>query len=139
MKLVKEHIIFEKFEKDSDPIKDMNIGMIREIKKWLETNIIKKYHDHYIQNYIIDNNLEINADYVNIAWTHFNELPKFIKFNKIKISFICCFDTLKTIKYNGPKEVGHNYVIYSKNTDKFTVDDVRKICNVGGTVDIIKR
>ena len=36
MKLVREHIN-EKFQDESDPIKDMGIGMIGEIKHWMET------------------------------------------------------------------------------------------------------
>jgi len=35
MKLVREYI-FEKFEKESDPIKDLGIGFEREIKEWCE-------------------------------------------------------------------------------------------------------
>jgi len=37
MKLVREHIIFEKFTEDSDPIADMGIGIKNQLKKWFET------------------------------------------------------------------------------------------------------
>jgi hypothetical protein len=36
MKLVREHIIFEKFTEDSDPIKDMGIGIMYQIEKWIK-------------------------------------------------------------------------------------------------------
>jgi hypothetical protein len=40
MKLIKEHIIIEKFTEDSDPIKDMNIGTIKALNKWIESSNI---------------------------------------------------------------------------------------------------
>jgi hypothetical protein len=45
MKLIKEHIIIEKFTEDSDPIKDMNIGIIKALNKWMEsTNILSDWN-----------------------------------------------------------------------------------------------
>jgi len=37
VKLVREHIIFEKFVTDSDPITDMGIGMMQQIKEWMKS------------------------------------------------------------------------------------------------------
>lgn len=44
MKLVKEHIILEKFTQDSDPIDDLGIGMMSQIRKWANT-IDKNYNE----------------------------------------------------------------------------------------------
>jgi ankyrin repeat protein len=43
MKLIREHIIFEKFIEDSDPIKDMGIGISNQYKDWC----IKTGHNQY--------------------------------------------------------------------------------------------
>ena len=43
MKLVREHIILEKFIEDSDPIHDLGIGVLAQIKDWLS----KKTHTGY--------------------------------------------------------------------------------------------
>jgi hypothetical protein len=57
MKLVREHIIFEKFIEDSDPIEDMGIGIIKKLDVFLilkqnnvcfmshELNILKTYFE----------------------------------------------------------------------------------------------
>jgi len=46
VKLVREHIILEKFIEDSDPISDMGIGMIEKTNRFLEDNEINfKFDD----------------------------------------------------------------------------------------------
>lgn len=37
MKLIREHIVYEKFTPDSDPIDDLKIGMMHQIKKYVES------------------------------------------------------------------------------------------------------
>lgn len=139
MKLVKEHIIFEKFSsEDSDPIKDMGIGMKYQIEKWIYEHIEKPYGKKYIKNIKFNEDLSIDADFCNISFRHFNIIPEYIKFNKIKGDFICCFNDIKTIEENGPKYVGEDYRVficlpYQKT---FAEQDVRKFCNVKGKVII---
>ena len=56
MKLVREYIN-EKFTEDSDPIEDMNIGMMHEIKKWVDE------HHYETFNYNLEDILIICVDY----------------------------------------------------------------------------
>lgn len=83
MKLVKEHIIFEKFTEDSDPIKDMGIGSRMLIQRWLD-----KYKNN-IKNPIINNDLTIDAQYINFFEVKLKFLPEYINFNYLSgdISF----------------------------------------------------
>ena len=62
MKLLREHIN-EKFTQDSDPIADMNIGMIHQIKLWM------KSIDEPFENK--DNALEISAEYGKLDFVEY--------------------------------------------------------------------
>lgn len=130
MKLVKEHIN-EIFTEESDPIKDMNIGIKHKIEEWIN-NFEEMRGDRYITHIELNDKLEINADYCDITWEEFNVLPEYIRFNNIKKGFYCCFDNIKTIKENGPKYVGEDYKIYV-NKNKiidFSEEDVLKVCKI---------
>ena len=52
MKLVKEYIN-EKFIEDSDPIKDMNIGIMHDIIKFVEDNKMIKNEENYDKNHLL--------------------------------------------------------------------------------------
>jgi hypothetical protein len=67
MKLVKEHIILEKFTLDSDPIHDMGIGMIYQIKKFIE----ESSDTYYREIYNIDDYLWICAEHEKIDYIKF--------------------------------------------------------------------
>lgn len=47
-------------------------------------------------------------------------------------SFICNFNNLKTLNYS-PRSVGGDYVC-NKNITKFTKNNVRSVCKVGGDI-----
>ena len=76
MKLVREHIN-EKFTDDSDPIKDMGIGIRHKIEEWL------KEYDKKVINYRINADLTIDADLLDFFGSGIGNLPKYINFNKI--------------------------------------------------------
>jgi len=79
MKLVKEYLN-EKFTEDSDPIHDMEIGLIKIVKKWLE--------EHNIRNYTINKDLSIDVKGVVKLKHQLNgNFPDYIKFNKIMAGF----------------------------------------------------
>jgi hypothetical protein len=140
MKIVREHIN-EKFVEDSDPIHDMGIGMIKQIKDWL-----KRYN---IKDYTINNDLTIDVHgSVHISYEILRNFPKYIQFNIVKGMFIIqynnfttlrgcpkivkdmfsCSDNLLTSLEYAPKEASDFYC--HGNTKQFTKNDVLKYCKV---------
>jgi hypothetical protein len=104
MKIVQEHIN-EKFTEESDPIKDLNIGVIDKINEWIEKNMQVNRHtlDSDMKKkceekplYIINDNGTINV--YGTAWINFGYspgtysnlnliFPKYINFNIIYGNF----------------------------------------------------
>jgi hypothetical protein len=119
--------------------------MIKKIEKWFlgfrkrhainDSENLEGNYRTWISNLKLNNDLTINADRCNIAWTCEDELPKYIKFNHIYGDFICCFSRLEIIENNGPKIVDGNYIVYiDPKICDFTEQDIRKICDVKGNV-----
>jgi len=74
MKIVREHIN-EKFTEEGDPVHDLGIGLIKQIKDWL-----KEYM--YDPKYTINTkDWTINIEYIHIIKS-LSELPEYIQFNK---------------------------------------------------------
>jgi hypothetical protein len=140
MKLVREHIN-EKFTQDSDPIEDLEIGIIKSIKKWLIT--------HDIFNFEINKDLtiDVHSD-VDISGKLNGNLPEYINFNYVKGKFKCDYCNMTTLR-GCPKEVGWYFscsdnkltsldhmpkktdnVYCSKNKKLFSVKDVLDRCDV---------
>jgi len=71
VKLVREHIILEKFKEDSDPVKDLNIGMTpKKLAEWF----VYKYHGRVVEiskEYFGDKN-HIGQSYV--LWKFFRHI-----------------------------------------------------------------
>ena len=68
MKIIKEHIILEKFtDEDSDPIHDLNIGMIRDIKEYVEYKTSGRLYTDWIGMSISinDNKYDFIDFYIN--------------------------------------------------------------------------
>jgi hypothetical protein len=76
-------------------------------------------------------NIEIDGRFYcyNIGLTTLEGCPEII--NK---SFTCAFNNLTTLQYC-PKYVGGNFKCYD-NKVKFTVDDVKKYCQVKGEISV---
>jgi len=68
MKIIKEHIILEKFtDEDSDPIHDLNIGIIRDIKEYVEYKTSGRLYTDWIGMSISinDNKYDFIDFYIN--------------------------------------------------------------------------
>jgi hypothetical protein len=74
-----------------------------------------------------DLNFYDDVDVSDRGLTSLNGSPENVRRN-----FICIFNRLISLE-GGPKEVGGNYVCWG-NITKFTVEDVRKVCNVKGEI-----
>jgi hypothetical protein len=84
MKLIKEHIIFEKFEEESDPIKDLNIGMTAYFKNAMSI-FGKLDKQRYIYTIAITKN---NMDFIFY-------IPNIQKFHDNKMKYM--FDYVKNM------------------------------------------
>jgi len=154
MRFVKNYIINEKFTDESDPIRDMGIGNRAIIEKWIKQFSVGRYHDPFVleAKFTINNNLTIdvkgNLNLYNIGLV---ELPLYIKFRTVKgtmwinsnplttlrgcpeyvtDNFFCCDNQLTSLEY-APKKVDDMFACYN-NLVEFTIEDVKKVCNVKG-------
>jgi len=80
VKLIREHIIFEKFTKDSDPIKDMGIGVIALFKKKLQKDANTFDDIEYAYGQTIR---QFQRKYPGVDWEKiFNELSEYTYVNE---------------------------------------------------------
>ena len=80
----------EKFTEDSDPIHDMGIGRKSLIKKWLD--------EMNIDNYTINDDFTIDANYINLGSKKLKKLPDYIQFNEINYTFTIGFNSLTSLR-----------------------------------------
>jgi hypothetical protein len=143
MKTLKDYIVTE-----NNFFKNLGVGMIPRIEKWLQENDIK--------NYTINSDLTIDVNgMVDLGEYKEEQLPEYIQFGKVTKNFyinfcrnlkslkgcpqevggmFTCSDckSLKSLK-GCPQEVGKDF--YCKFCGKqFTKDDVKKYCNVKGEI-----
>ena len=82
-------LIYEKFDEDSDPIDDMDIGINHLIKKWIiELNSIRVPRLRVDE--IINGKINIYGE-VDISWSDLT-IPDYIKFGVVSRNFSCCFN-----------------------------------------------
>jgi len=144
MKLVREYIIFEKFTEDSDPIQDMDIGIIPQIKKWMnERTVFSKSQYKILKNGTI--NIFKSFGMWDLKGFKLDELPEYIKFNIlygdfhftqaklttlkgcpriVKGSIYLGYNNLSSLKY-GPEKVGVGY--YCHNNKLKSLEGVAKV------------
>jgi hypothetical protein len=151
VKLVREYIN-EKFTDESDPIKDMGIGIKHQIDEWI------KQHKNSIFNARINKNLSISAERVSLDLGDSTELPSYIKFSSVRREFSlynnhslitlkgspkivggyfnCSNCPLQSLEYS-PKKAkyfvcwhNNDYRRVHKNILYFTYEDVLKVCDV---------
>lgn len=136
----------EIFTEESDPIKDMGIGMRPIIKAWLDAHHIKSYHIKKDLTISVNNSVNLNS----VGLTNF---PEYIQFDKIygdfdiahnkltslrgcpnyvRDNFWCLSNRLTSLDY-APKKVGMVFNCWN-NLQKFTYKKVLKICDVGTEV-----
>jgi len=106
MKLVRESLNEMNFQKkQDDSLGTLGIGKKALIKKWLD--------EMGVGNYTINDNLTLDVKgnvYLNNR--DLTKFPEFIRFNKVGGGFWC----------------------YNNNLVKFTIKDVRRLCDVKGNV-----
>jgi hypothetical protein len=106
MTLVKEHIIFEKFTENSDPIEDMGIGMKKVMQKKLDSieNMCKQAYDNNFKKYCDDSYDKFFIELSRTICVTIDRIlkdPHFLKnkqkiFNKVSKEEINSFTTNKT-------------------------------------------
>ena len=128
MKIVREHIN-EKFTEDSDPIRDMNIGLNDIIKSWIKHHCDLGHiveHD-FANNVYTDTPLSLEKIIINddlsidiIGRCDFSMEPKpypdYISLNHVYGDFSCCFSIEDYQKYM-PKRVGGEIRFYIDKLD----------------------
>ena len=127
--------------------KNLGLGKEALIKNWLD--------EHGIKKYTINDDLTIDADKVDLRQLGIDELPEYIKFNKVKGFFILA-ECPNLISLRGcPKKIDGNFNInYNQKLTsldgfpekitgniscifcgkQFNSSDIRSICNVRGKV-----
>lgn len=122
----KRQKINEKFTDESDPIRDMRIGVYHKIEEWLYQ---KDPEYHVIRNPIIRTDCKIDADSVDISREKYRILPTYIKFGKITGRFACHFSNKNEIQQL-PEYVGEHLRIFTFDIPDFTKKDILDVCNV---------
>jgi hypothetical protein len=147
MKIVRESLL--EFQKGQDPMKTLKLGgKLQQIKDWLAPFLFSSQY-RVNTDYTID---IIKGSFIGINKV-IDGFPDYIKFHICNGSFILneidLYDMVgcprivkgdfiasnnKISSLNGsPEEVYGDYVI-KDNPGNFTVDDIKKLCNVKGRI-----
>ena len=109
------------FERYKDEIESIGVGKIHLIRSWLDEMNIKKYTIND------DHTINVNGD-VDLRNKKIISFPKYIQFNKIRGSFDCSYNFLKTLK-GTPYEVNINF--YCDNNRLSSLEFGPEIVNGG--------
>jgi hypothetical protein len=133
MKIVKEYIVNEKFTEESDPIRDLEIGMTPLIRKWLYEMYIKNYRINKDGSISVKERIDLHQH--NLFKNFKGELPNYIKFKRVlgdfrasdcelislrgvpqivQGNFCVGFNQLTSLKY-GPKFTAGGYYCHNNN------------------------
>lgn len=137
MKIVREYIEFKNldFERDLDPRKSIGIGKVFQIEAWLDSVGIDP------DDYRINKDLSIDVfDDVNLVGQEMEELPDFIKFNKIYGGFYAGGNNW--ISLNGfPEEIEGDLQLRSPaaypffaDMKRITEEEIKKLIKVHGKI-----
>jgi hypothetical protein len=116
MKLVREYIEFKRnmnFERSADPYRDLQIGKIQAIDRWLE-NIGLGPEEYRINP---DLTIDVFTD-VNIVTEGLTKLPEFIKFNKINGGFYAGGNNWESLT-GFPHEIWGDFQLRSPSAPEF--------------------
>jgi hypothetical protein len=143
--------IYEKFIEETDPIHDLGIGYIKEVKKFIEecikSNLFREYdfaEERCTCDTINRKNIIINDDLtIDIkGWVDFSDnyaiLPDYIRFNHIYGDFACEFNR-NVYKKCMPKQVDGEIRYYTQRLSenkKIIIKNIKKVCKVGKNVKI---
>lgn len=156
MNIVKAHIILEKFTSDSDPIKDMRVGIPYLIKDWflIELNVAESSFNKYVtinDDYTINLNFPVTFKNV-IKNKRKYEFPEYIQFNDTKEfdvselnlttlrgcpkivhgKFECDDNKLASLDFC-PEFVEGDFIC-KNNFKDFSKEEIRNVCKVGGNI-----
>jgi len=129
MKLVREHI-YEAFRAESDPIADMEIGGIHQIKEWLKNQLgetaMKNMHVNVHPDGIIDVDYSINFE-------HIGNFPEYIQFGNVRHDFQIT-DSPDFYDLRGfPKYVGNDVILRNVGR-RISEKEIREVCEVKADV-----
>lgn len=147
-KLVSESLesIMEFQRGRKDPSETLNLGKKKELMEWLKQFVP-------LSGYKINSDWTVDVRELIIPHTYMKELPEFVQFNLCRgdvlirdqyIESLAGFpkivkgdffvDGNKLEDLDGcPEEVGGDFYI-RKNNKKFTIDEVKALCKVGGRI-----
>lgn len=134
MNIVREYIEYMDFERTGDPLKSMGLGQKAQIAQWLDA--------HEVRDYEINSDLTIDVyNDVNLVGLDLEELPSFIKFNKIVGGFYAGGNPWHSL-HGFPKEVHGDLQINSPSSPispglkilKFKNNIIRKLIKVNGKI-----
>ena len=147
--LVREYIN-EKFTDESDPIKDMRIGIIHKIENWFkgQAGLIRVYN--FTENKCEYESLSKDNIIINkegkidiIGWVDFSDsneiLPEYIRFGRIYGDFACSFNE-KLIEKFMPKQIDGELRFYRRTyieSDETLIKDIKKVCKVKKDIKIL--
>jgi len=96
MKILSESLFeYLSFKEESDPIKDMGIGIEKQIHIWLLENTAVAKEDYVL----VSPNFEINTyNTVNLANLGLKEIPEFINFKYVMGGFHCDHNELTSLR-----------------------------------------
>ena len=129
---IKNYTINDDFTIDVNRSVDLSDNHLSELSEYIQFNIVKGYFD------CSNNELTSLKGAPRIVERGFccshNELTSLKGApEKVKWDFDCSNNELTSLK-GAPKEVGGDFYC-RKNTTKFTETDVRKVCNVKGSIN----
>jgi hypothetical protein len=149
-----KRIVYEsllEFQRGLDPFDALDLGRLKQIEFWLSS-----YHI-YKANYKINSDwtIDIKRNFIIIPDQSISEIPDYIKFNECQGDFIIRDNRLLSMSgcpkivhgdfavngnkltnlFGSPTQVDGYYFIQN-NDVKFTEEQIRKICNIGGKVKV---
>jgi len=147
---MKAQFVFEKFEEESDPIRDMGIGRKHAILKWIDSVYYDDNHEPQFKEFIGDRSSKIldksriiiRKDYkidVLDGWVDFScyrhRIPNYIQFHTIHGDFSCVSRNFPLNKLPNRITNRLRYFVDPKyyKTYKFSEENIKKYCKAGIT------
>jgi hypothetical protein len=127
MKVVREYL-YEKFSAESDPIQDLEIGAIHQIKDWLKNQLGEKE----MKNFVINPNGVIDVKY-SVTFEHIMNFPEYIQFGKVKHDFEIKDSPNFWLLRGFPEYVGNDLILRNLGKE-FTEEEIRDVTEVKADV-----
>ena len=131
----KERQVRESFSEDSDPVRDMGIGIEKKIREWAKDNIVNRMTNRrveYVYSINDDFTIDVEGD-LDISFSDVETLPDYIHLNSVTGNFSCCLN-MESIETQGPKKVFGDYTLITDN--EVSEYEIREHCDVDGDIII---